>query len=404
MTKQRLNTVTGCLFALILVSGILFSGRAGAADKVYVASVRMVAQESPDFHVKYPKSSARWLDQGPDAIALVVTSERVLQSAARELTLFNITLAPESLLSTVKVEPIPGSRAVKLEVTSTDPKEAKEAVEAIAKEGQRVYFEGMNRESAHESDKDVLKLKILGPVRVTPAPGRGLAIAAPLGGALGAIVLIAVGVMVGLAAKGARQGGKSSLLSKAVIAVLALTLVASCVLYAKIWRAPQLYVGRVKLTVHLSPQDALRPNAVASLEAWARTALNKGVMNDAARTLTLFNITKTPEDLLSTAVMERIPDTRILKLEVTSSDSDDAEASADALVSELARAYRLQHNPSGNTGRDATGIRIYEEAHVYPVNSHKLASPSGFVAAGSLLFLLGALGGALGGRRVGYPE
>lgn len=76
-------------------------------------------------------------------LGVIATSHKVLQSAARTLQLLNITTDPEELLRTVKVEPVPESQVLKIDVISTDADQAEIAADVVASEFQGVYHDIM---------------------------------------------------------------------------------------------------------------------------------------------------------------------------------------------------------------------------------------------------------------------
>lgn len=76
-------------------------------------------------------------------LGVIATSEKVLQRAARTLMMLNISLDPIDLVRTVKVEPVPSSQVLKIEVISEDREEAEAAADVVAAEFQRIYSEIM---------------------------------------------------------------------------------------------------------------------------------------------------------------------------------------------------------------------------------------------------------------------
>jgi hypothetical protein len=402
MTKQRVRVAVAVFCVVIAITGAFCLAKFRFAPVEYIGRVDVVAQPPVDRHTDHSKSKFPLIDQSPNTVGAVLTSERVLQAAARTLTLFNISLDPEKLLSAVKVEPIiPGSEILKIEMSSHNRVEVGEAVEAVAKEGQRVYLEAVNDPGARQSDEDALKLKIIGPVRVSPAPFQPLAIAVISVGILATIVVLLIAVVVGRVARGGRRAGESIPLRRAAIAVLVVvfaTLLAFC---ARALKPHELFCGRVKLIRHSSPQAGRWPDAADRLERWSRTALDKSLATEVAGNLKLFNITQTAEGVLHTAVAKVVPGSEIMMVEFTASASDEAEATADALALEIRKDYFKSNNPPGTPLASATASRlnVLEEAHVYPIDLHIR-----YGIAASFVFLLGALGGILGRRRTGEPE
>jgi polysaccharide biosynthesis transport protein len=111
--------------------------------QMYIGRVKVMERQESQLGV--PVYGGSYSDPNLDIhlndLGVIATSEKVLQSAARTLTLFNITTNPEALLSTVKVEPVPSSQILKIEVISEDREEAEAAADAVASEFQRVYRE-----------------------------------------------------------------------------------------------------------------------------------------------------------------------------------------------------------------------------------------------------------------------
>jgi capsular polysaccharide biosynthesis protein len=403
-SKRNLMVIVGVALAAVL-SVVLSSVAFAAPPKMYVASVELAAQDSPQFHTKYPKSSSRWLQQGPQNVGSVLTSEKVLQSAARYLTLYNITVDPEALLSAVKVEPVQGSRSVRLTITSENRKEALSAVNAVVANAQWVYVE-MNGRRGQKGGKDDVILEITKPVAVRLASAgpplqdslvRQLLFA--LAWLLAAVLVVLAGITAGRAAKGGSKRGRA--VGGLVITLTMVALVGSITYLVRTYTSPQLYIGRTRLVQRLSSQAELQPNAEANLDKWLGTALNGSVMSNAAKTLRLFKVSKAPEGVLGSAKIERLPGTEVFKVEVTSTRREEAEAAADCLGAEMSRLYSATHNPSavGTAGNDRSKLLFAEEAHVYPVRRGEFAYLSGCVIAASFVLLVAAVGGFCTGRR-----
>lgn len=72
-------------------------------------------------------------------LAVIATSDKIFTQAASTLTLLNITLDPQALLRTVKVEVVPQSEVLEIKVISSNRDEAKAAADVIAREFKDVY-------------------------------------------------------------------------------------------------------------------------------------------------------------------------------------------------------------------------------------------------------------------------
>jgi succinoglycan biosynthesis transport protein ExoP len=126
-----------------------------------------------------------------------------------------------------------------------------------------------------------------------------------------------------------------------------------------VWRTPQMFIGRVKVMERQQSQLGVQvygpgynfdPNLDIHLNDLGVIATSEKVLQSAARTLSLFNISVNPEYLLSTVKVEPVPNSQILKIEVVSSDREEAEAAADAVASEFQRVYReIKEEPTTNS-------------------------------------------------------
>jgi hypothetical protein len=153
----------------------------------------------------------------------------------------------------------------------------------------------------------------------------------------------------------------------------------------------QLYIGRVKVTERLSQDKGIRVYGNVSgagpksefLSLIRTSSYRSKIAKRAAETLRAFGVSVTQESLLESMKIEQVPDSQILMVEVISSDRDEAETEADALATEMQKAYREEALGGKKPGQDAAALKIIEEAHVYPVNMHRM-----FVG------IVGAVGGA----------
>ncbi|MDO8587710.1 MAG: hypothetical protein Q7T82_11795 [Armatimonadota bacterium] len=339
-------------------------------------------------------------------VGVIVTSERVLQSAARTMSLLNISKQPEELLSTIKVKPSrPG--VIGIELTSRDPEQAKEAIDTVAAEAQTVYSETMNRQLSPSERKNGFRLQAIEQGHVFPirndAPAK-TALFAPI--FAGALLVLFLGVGAGRSAKQSRepQDRQPTRWARIVIpSCLALFVISAAVYVYSSLSAPNLYCGRAKLIQLPSEEEARRPDAIKRLDRFAGAALSKAA-RPAARTLKLFNISMSPDAVLRMTKVERVPDSTVLKVEVVSSDSEAAEVVADVVASQVQQVYRgvVEAPAAGHGDGSISELYTVEPAHTYPTRAagYDIARRiSGYVTACMLVFLLGVGVGRVVGRR-----
>lgn len=141
----------------------------------------------------------------------------------------------------------------------------------------------------------------------------------------------------------------------------------------------QLYVGRVKLMERVPGRNAVLVYGTGGgaargefLTLVQTETYRSEIAKRAAKTLRVFGFSATRESLLTTMQITPVPDSQILKVEVTSDDRETAETEADALATEMQKAYRESALGGKKPGQDVAALKIVEEAHVYPVNMHRM--------------------------------
>jgi hypothetical protein len=360
---------------------------------------------------------------------VLITSEKALERTARTLSMTNVSLSPEQLLATVRVEHIPQSTVLKIELLSEDPKEAELAMRELVVEASKVYFETMNPHGTKESDKNASRLDIVGGIRIIPLPSAALGDTEGFAARFAAALLVLLlGVRLGRNVRRpkARQVSWALRWLGAAVRLLVVLCLVTFLLFAHSYAEFYLfsvydsrishshphheYIGRVRLMERLWSKTAdAAPRA--SLDSLSKPVTIRKAARRASKTLMLFNMGKmTPEALVRSAKIERMPDSDVLIVEFRASDPEEAEAAADAIGVELRRIYSGAVNTSYTLGKRESALAVVEEAHVFPVrtrdhdDAYEALTIFAWLYVSASCLLLGATIGALLIRRPSTPS
>jgi capsular polysaccharide biosynthesis protein len=135
-------------------------------------------------------------------LAAIATSQKVMQRASNMLRIYGVSVDPDALLRTVKVEPIQGTEILKVEAVSSNPEDAKAAADVVASEFKQVYtdmiWEAAAKGGEPAKGKHSSAIGLIDEAYVFPLDNRSLknAVATSLAMAFMGLVFLA-GLLVG---------------------------------------------------------------------------------------------------------------------------------------------------------------------------------------------------------------
>jgi hypothetical protein len=355
------------LFVVLMASASLYPYMLYTTPELYAGRVEVT-----------PRASAEAIKQtDPETMAndavVIATSEKVLQGTVRTLVMDNVTLDSGALIQTAKVRWVPGTRILSLELTSPDRKEAAAAIVILAREAQRVYFETINAPHTKEGDKNASRLEVVKGPKVFLAPNEAMVRTARLVVYFAlALLVIFLGVGVGRRAimQMDRQGNsKKARWVRPAIVVLIACVAASVALYLYLSPImPKRYLGRSILMERISPKSrGVGPET--SIVNLRKDAMSEDSLRRTCNMLAKLNVEMAPNSLRQAATIERLPDSNFLKVEVTSTDRDKAEAATDVLAAEVETIYSRMMPGSKVGSANASKLETLDEAHIYPAST-----------------------------------
>ena len=142
LRRRKWLIIIGMVICIGVVSLATYFAKPMYVGRAKVMERQPTEQGVPVYGMQYalePSTEIHLNDLG-----VIATSEKVLRRAAQNLFLLGISVDPEALMRTVKVEPIPQSRVLNIEAISPRPMEAKAAAEQVAHEFQVAYGDLMH--------------------------------------------------------------------------------------------------------------------------------------------------------------------------------------------------------------------------------------------------------------------